>query len=196
MIYFIADMHFHHENVIEFSHRPYKTVDEMNKQLIENWNSVVTSPKDEVYILGDFLYRGTGEQANTILKHLQGKKFLVKGNHEQYLKDKEFDLSLFEWVKDYHTLKYYKKKFVLFHYPILEWDGYFRSAIHLYGHVHDTQTVHFDSVLGPRAVNVGADMIGYKPISIDEVMELVDARVQAAQYNNEYSENHRKNVEE
>ncbi len=46
MIYFIADMHFHHENVIEFSHRPYKTVEEMNKQLIENWNSVVTTPED------------------------------------------------------------------------------------------------------------------------------------------------------
>lgn len=171
MIYFIADMHFHHENVIEFSHRPYKTVDEMNKQLIKNWNSVVASPKDKIYILGDFLYRGTGEQANAILKQLQGKKFLVKGNHEQYLKDKAFDLSLFEWVKDYHTLKYYKRKFVLFHYPILEWDGYFRVAIHLYGHVHDTQTSHFDSISGPRAVNVGADMIGYKPISIDEVME-------------------------
>ncbi|MFL2095252.1 hypothetical protein [Marinilactibacillus psychrotolerans] len=42
----------------------------MNEQLIENWNSIVTSPKDEVYILGDFLYRGTGEQANTILKQL------------------------------------------------------------------------------------------------------------------------------
>ncbi|GEL66585.1 metallophosphoesterase [Marinilactibacillus psychrotolerans] len=196
MIYFIADMHFHHENVIEFSHRPYKTVEEMNKQLIENWNSVVTSPKDEVYILGDFLYRGTGEQANTILKQLQGKKFLVKGNHEQYLKDKAFDLSLFEWSKDYHTLKYYKKKFILFHYPILEWDGYFSEAIHLYGHVHDTQTVHFDSILGLRAVNVGADIIGYKPISIEEVMEILDTRVQAAQDDNDYSENHRKNVEE
>lgn len=196
MIYFIADMHFHHENVIEFSHRPYKTVEEMNKQLIENWNSIVTSSKDEVYILGDFLYRGNSDQANTILKQLQGKKFLVKGNHEQYLKDKAFDLSLFEWVKDYHTLKYYKKKFVLFHYPILEWDGYFRGAIHLYGHVHDTQTIHFDSILGPRAVNVGADMIGYKPISIDEVMEIVDTQSRTVQEDNEYSENHRKNVEE
>lgn len=189
MIYFIADMHFHHENVIEFSHRPYKTVEEMNKQLIENWNSVVTSPKDEVYILGDFLYRGTGEQANAILKQLHGKKFLVKGNHEQYLKDKDFDLSLFEWVKEYHTLKYYKRKFVLFHYPILEWDGYFRGAIHLYGHVHDTQTAHFDSILGPRAVNVGADMIRYKPISIDEIMEIVDTRINLKQSTDNYREN-------
>ncbi|MFL2095251.1 hypothetical protein [Marinilactibacillus psychrotolerans] len=83
----------------------------------------------------------------------------------------------------------------MFHYPILEWDGYFRGALHLYGHVPDTQTAHFDSILGPRAVNVGGDMIGYKPISIDEVMELVAARIQADQDGNEYSENHRKNVE-
>lgn len=177
MKYFIADMHFFHENVIEFSHRPFKDVAEMNQQLIDNWNSVVQSPKDEVYIVGDFLYRGTGEQANAILKKLRGKKFLVKGNHEQYLKDKAFDLSHFEWIKDYHTLKYYKKKFILFHYPILEWDGYFRGAIHLYGHVHDTQTTYFETISGPRAVNIGADMIDYKPISIDEIMALVDTRL-------------------
>lgn len=76
------------------------------------------------------------------------------------------------------------------------WDGYFSEAIHLYGHVHDTQTVHFDSILGLRAVNVGADIIGYKPISIEEVMEILDTRVQVAQDDNDYSENHRKNVEE
>ncbi|WP_208559161.1 metallophosphoesterase [Marinilactibacillus kalidii] len=177
MIYFIADTHFHHKNAITFGDRPYQDVADMNQQLIENWNSVVQSPKDEVYIIGDFLSRGTGEQANTILSQLRGKKYLVKGNHESYLKDKDFDASHFEWIKDYHTLKYYKKKFVLFHYPILEWDGYFRSAIHLYGHVHNTRTAHFDSILGPRAVNVGVDLIDYKPISIDEVMALVDSRL-------------------
>ena len=105
---------------------------------------------------------------------MRGKKYLIKGNHEKYLKDSEFDPSHFEWIKDYFKFKYNKRHFVLFHYPILEWDGFYKGAIHLYGHVHNTRRAYFMETLGPNAVNVGADMIGYTPISIDEVVKLVD----------------------
>ena len=176
MKYFIADTHFYHEAIIEFSKRPFQDVADMNKQLIENWNSVVKSPQDEVYILGDFLYKGNGEQANQILKQLRGKKYLIKGNHEKYLNDENFDSPLIDWVKDYYTFEYNKRKFILFHYPILEWEGYYNRAIHLYGHVHHTRDEYFRSVLGNYAMNVGVDMIDYKPISIDDVIRIVNTR--------------------
>ena len=41
MIYFTADTHFGHENVIRFCGRPYATDAEMDEALIENWNSRV-----------------------------------------------------------------------------------------------------------------------------------------------------------
>ena len=41
MIYFTADTHFGHENVIRFCGRPYTTAAEMDEALIENWNSRV-----------------------------------------------------------------------------------------------------------------------------------------------------------
>ncbi|KAF1298453.1 hydrolase [Enterococcus sp. JM4C] len=179
MKYFIADTHFYHEAVIEFSNRPFENVEEMNRALINNWNSVVKSPKDEVYILGDFVYKGTGAQANQILKKLRGKKYLVKGNHEKYLNDPDFDLSLFEWVKDYYSFKENKVRFVLFHYPILEWDGYYKQSIHLYGHVHNSKPDYFAQYLGANAVNVGVDMIHFAPISMVEVLALVDEREQS-----------------
>lgn len=172
MIYFIADTHFHHRNVISFCNRPFKDINEMNDRLVDNWNSVVKQ-SDDIYILGDFLYKGTPQQANELLKSLNGKKYLIKGNHEHYLKSDEFDHSLFEWVKDYHTLNYNKKKFVLFHYPILEWDGYYHGSIHLYGHVHNAQRQYFANVLGKNAINVGADLIGFTPISIEAILKLV-----------------------
>ena len=178
MQYFIADTHFFHESVIHFSQRPYENIEEMNRQLIHNWNNKVQSDRDEVYILGDFLYRGTGVQANEMLKQLRGKKYLIKGNHEKYLKDKAFDASAFEWVKDYHTFKYHKRKFVLFHYPILEWDGFFKGSIHLYGHVHNTRVTYFKELLGPNAINVCEDMLDFTHISIDEVLTLVYHRQQ------------------
>ncbi|WP_125766831.1 metallophosphoesterase [Lapidilactobacillus wuchangensis] len=180
MQYFIADTNFCHEGVIAFNHRPFANVTQMNQALIANWNQVVKNPKDEVYILGDFLYRGTAQQANQILEQLHGKKYLVRGNHESYLKDPAFDTSQYSWIKDYATLKYHKIKFILFHYPILEWDKYFQNAIHLYGHVHDTRQAYFETTLGPRAVNVGADLINYRPISIDQVLALVEQREQTA----------------
>lgn len=178
MQFFIADTHFCHEGVIKFNQRPFADVAQMNQALIENWNAVVKSPKDEVYILGDFLYRGTAQQANQILRQLRGKKYLIRGNHESYLQDPEFDTSQYSWVKDYATIKYHKIKFILFHYPILEWDKYFQNAIQLYGHVHDTRLDYFSETLGPRAINVGADLINYRPISIDQVLALVHQREQ------------------
>ncbi|MBC1527269.1 hypothetical protein HB981_06435 [Listeria seeligeri] len=60
MKYFIADVHSFHEAVIEFSQRPFKDVDDRNNQLIKNWNNTVKFVDDEIYILGDFMYQGTG----------------------------------------------------------------------------------------------------------------------------------------
>lgn len=53
--YYIADLHFCHTNIINFDNRPFFSVDEMNRELISNWNSVVTN-NDTVMILGDFCW--------------------------------------------------------------------------------------------------------------------------------------------
>lgn len=56
MIYYIGDLHFGHENVIKFDRRPFSSVEEMDKTLIERWNRKV-SKEDVVYVVGDFAYR-------------------------------------------------------------------------------------------------------------------------------------------
>lgn len=179
MIYFTSDTHFGHSNIINLSQRPFRHVDEMNRRLIQNWNAYV-SDHDEIYILGDFAYKGATEQVNEILKKLKGKKYLIRGNHDLFIDDEAFDLSAFEWVKDYYILDYKKRKFVLFHYPILEWQGFFGDAIHLYGHVHnstkDPQQAARLSILGPRAMNVGVDVNDYFPVSIETVLKQVEKK--------------------
>lgn len=174
MIYFISDTHFFHSNIINLAGRPFKNQAEMHSVLIRNWNSYITD-KDEVYILGDFSFRGSGEEVNNILKKLKGKKYLIKGNHDKFIDDETFDNSLFVWIKDFYILNYKKRKFVLFHYPILEWPGYFRGDIHLYGHVHNSgkdplQRSRIDT-LGNNAINVGVDVNNYFPISIEEIIK-------------------------
>jgi len=82
MIYFTADIHFYHENIINHTKRPFKNADEMNRKIIANWNNIVKA-NDEVYILGDVTMKGASN-ANTVLSQLKGKKYLIKGNHEFY----------------------------------------------------------------------------------------------------------------
>jgi len=42
LIFFTSDQHFCHTKIITMRNRPFADVDEMNKALIANWNSVVT----------------------------------------------------------------------------------------------------------------------------------------------------------
>lgn len=76
MIYFIADTHFGHENVIKFCDRPFACADEMNEALISNWNERVNG-NDTVYIIGDMFFRC--REPESILKRLRGKKQLKSG---------------------------------------------------------------------------------------------------------------------
>jgi calcineurin-like phosphoesterase family protein len=162
--------------------RPFDTVEEMNAALIVNWNSYITD-YDDIYILGDFLFKRRGKDANSLLKSLKGRKYFIRGNHDScFLDDPGFDASAFVWVKDYHVLNYQNRLFVLFHYPILEWHAFYHSAVHLYGHIHNCgndleHLQRFATVLGRRAVNVGVDVQNFCPISIKDVIKIADGTV-------------------
>ena len=81
-VYFIADTHFGHKNIIEYENRPFGNVEEMDKVLIKNWNNTV-SKADTVFMLGDFSFYGK-EKTMNICQSLNGKKILVMGNHDKH----------------------------------------------------------------------------------------------------------------
>ncbi|MBQ7646154.1 MAG: hypothetical protein IJS94_02685 [Clostridia bacterium] len=74
MVYFIADTHFGHKNVLQLCDRPFETIEQMNETFIENWNRRVTG-NDTVYIIGDMFFRCSDPEA--ILKRLHGKKVFL-----------------------------------------------------------------------------------------------------------------------
>lgn len=146
MRYYISDLHFYHRNLIDrMDKRGFDSVESMNEYMISQWNSRVRK-NDEVVILGDLGYMD-GKTANQLLKRLNGKKFLIRGNHDHYfLDDKDFDPSLFVWIKDYAELNDNKRVVVLSHYPIICYNGQYRKdgdgnpkRYMLYGHVHNTK---------------------------------------------------------
>ena len=168
-IFFTADTHFHHKNIIKYEDRPFTSIEEMNETMIKKWNAKV-KPNDSIYIIGDFIF-SDGETANKLIKRLNGRKQLIKGNHDSFLRDRSFDRSLLEWVKDYYLLRINNMKFILFHYPIQVWDCKHHDSIHLYGHVHSNKDNHHPLLIElGKAYNVGVDVNNYEPISLEEVL--------------------------
>lgn len=177
--------------------RGFETVEEMNQYMIDQWNSRVR-PNDEVVILGDFSW-GNAWQTTCLLKDLNGTKFLIRGNHDLYLKDRKFDQSLFGWVKDYAELRDNNRKVVLSHYPMVCYNGQYRrdekgqpKTWMLYGHIHNTHDqqlidAYADLVATKKHAAIGSDeqlpiplqMINvfcqrsdYVPLTLDEWIEL------------------------
>lgn len=169
--FFISDTHFSHENIIKYENRPFKDTTEMNETMIQNWNNVV-KPNDEIYILGDFIFDNK-ENALDIINRLNGRKYMIKGNHDSILKYKEIT-DKFEWVKDYAVLKYNKTKFILFHWPIQVWDCQHHGAIHLYGHIHSNIGDHRMEHDIPNSYNVRVDVNNFTPISIEKIIKLLE----------------------
>ena len=145
MRFYIADCHFYHEALnTKMDNRGFANAQEMNSYMIERWNKKVRKC-DEVVILGDFSY-GDAMQTNTLLNELKGKKYLIQGNHDTYLKYRRFDQSLFEWIRPYEELHDEGRKVILSHYPVMCYNGQYRIDVEgmpktymLYGHVHDTR---------------------------------------------------------
>ena len=123
---YISDPHFFHDSLNGFlDHRGFSGFEEMNAYMVKQWNNNVTR-KDQVYILGDFSI-SRGRATNKILDKLNGKKYLIKGNHDRFLEDKEFDRTLFGWVKPYAEVQDEGRKVILSHYPVFCYNGQYRT---------------------------------------------------------------------
>lgn len=143
-----------------------KYVKKYDEEIIRRWNEVVKE-KDTVYVLGDFSF-ASGKETNKYLKKMNGKKILIKGNHENVWMDKDADLSLWYMILDYAEIKYQKYHFCMMHFPIQTWNKQHHGSIHLYGHVHsNTTTSHPMRYEIENSYNVGVDVNNYYPININ-----------------------------
>ena len=176
--FYIADLHFGHFNVVRYDNRPFRDVIEMDRVLINNWNSVVTD-EDTVYILGDFSwYKEDG--TISIFEQLKGQKILIKGNHDRVSRHV---VAKCKKVCDYLEVNDNGTKVILSHYPMPFWNGQFRNTVHLYGHVHNShqwnilenwkKELQQLQDLPMRMYNVGVmiNYMNYCPRTLDEILE-------------------------
>lgn len=170
MVFFTADLHFYHEKIIRHTQRPFRNAEEMNRVLIKKWNEKV-SYGDEVYILGDFTMKGA-DYASAVLYALNGKKHLIKGNHDHFVDSPEFERALFVSVQEYLEIVCCNTPFVLFHYPILEWNGAGKGTIALHGHQHNHADYNVKNLHeGILRYDVGVDANNMEPVSAEEILK-------------------------
>lgn len=180
-IFFSSDFHFFHENIIHYSNRPFlkenkekitilkngetttpdfiPDVEQMNNQLILNWNKKVKKD-DTAYILGDFGFAPVAK-LQAIFDQMNGKKHLIVGNHDnEALKIKGW--KSIEFGKE---IKAGRGLIVLCHYAMKVWNSSHHGSIQLYGHSHNSLPGNNQSL------DVGVDAWDYAPCSLNEILE-------------------------
>jgi len=164
MYFAIADEHYHHKNIIKLQNRPFKSLDEMHKTLINNHNKVVGHGDITIHA-GDFCWLNDLDSAIELLKQLKGNHFMLKGNHDKnwfqkLARAKEITIENYfgkkAIVRAVEPIFRVKKYYTICHYPMLSWPG----KVHLYGHTHDNR---HDSEFRR---SISAEVINYTPVRL------------------------------
>lgn len=172
---FIGCLHLGHLNLARY--RGFQDEWYHDDNLIEKWNSVVTSKKDITYILGDI----TMETAEHYYKldQLNGIKHVVLGNHDKRQHVKQ----LLDYVDSVSGMIDHKG-YALTHCPIHPSElSFYLGNIH--AHIHhrnkleevfvmerygDKSKIQYSTL--HKYYNVDAGVLDYKPRTIEELKEI------------------------
>ena len=161
-IYFTSDQHFGDSAARSFYRRPFASVAEMDQQMIDRWNSVVSpGDGDEVWHLGDFAVRQSAQRVAHLLQTLHGRKHLIVGNNDG---PAVTDCSGWQSVRRYEELTIDGKKLVLCHYPFRTWRDVGRGSINLHGHSHGRLKPL------PHQYDVGVDVWDFRPVRLADII--------------------------
>ncbi len=97
------------------------------------------------------------------LRRLNGKIIYIKGNHEKI-------------GKNYDILEYRGYRFLLIHEPerVKSFDGWI-----IHGHKHNNDLVNYPFINKERqTINVSVEVINYKPVSLDQILNLCSQKIE------------------
>ncbi len=169
-VFFTSDLHFDHKNVIGYCNRPFKHVDDMNEQMMKNWNNIVDNG-DRVYVLGDFCLSNE-DRATMWASKLNGQKFFIFGNHDKALRKSEKFKKSFIWCRDLEQIEVKNaqgeaQKIILCHFAMRTWNQSHRGSWQLYGHSHGSLPDDPHSL----SLDVGVDCWNFTPVSFEQIAE-------------------------
>ena len=152
----------------------------MEEAIIKRWNATV-KPEDTVVVVGDVFLGWSKKIQKEILAKLNGKKILVKGNHD---KSNSQMIGLgFDWSCDEMALYIQGERVVISHYPyapkkieglepyelrFLDRRPINNGGFLLHGHTHSTEKVN------GRMIHVGVDAWNMTPVSENKIASMIN----------------------
>ena len=161
-LFFTADEHYWHRNVLKYENRPFQTIEDMNEALIQNFNELV--PKDGTTIhAGDFClgHLKTPEVYKSIINRLSGSHIFIMGSHDRWLNGVPNIHEIVEILID-------KRFLVISHYCIRSWARSHYNSWHLFGHSHGRLIP-----IG-KSWDIGVDNNNFYPLSFTQIETIMN----------------------
>jgi calcineurin-like phosphoesterase family protein len=192
-VWFTADLHLGHANIIRYCLRPFltpaeaelaehdrrgrwrvsdETVQRHDEALLAAINAEV-GERDTLWVLGDFCM-GRLDIARRYRDAIRCRNVhLVWGNH-----DHRSIRPLFGEAIEQGMIGVGGQNIWLNHYPMRSWNKSFHGAWHLYGHVHGRLVGEDEANASWLTRDVGVDACSYRPLSMDELRTYMSPRVE------------------
>lgn len=166
----ISDTHFNHDNIVKYCGRPKNHTEIMES----NWFETV-GIDDTVLHLGD-IFMGKKRDSHAILKRLPGKKYFIRGNHDQASIKLYRDLGFTHvgqadargtQIKNAVYFEDGQSRVLLTHYP----DTTFldKWTINIHGHIHNNG-YGSEYKLDRDYRNVSVEVMDYRPVKLRDIL--------------------------
>lgn len=166
-----------HDREFIWKERGFASVTEMNEAIIERHNEILT-PEDTIYVLGDLMLGGQNLDGIEMIKAIKGNKIIIAGNHDTDRRKQAYFKELNIPVWDACRINYAGYHFYLSHYPTitsnLEKESLKQCTLNLFGHTHQKNNFFYDM---PFMYHVGVDSHDCYPVSVDQIIEDMRAKV-------------------
>lgn len=185
MIYFTSDTHFGHKNIIKLTQANFSSIEERDALIIKNIAAL--KGNDTLYILGDLSWYNAPKTIE-IFRQFKCRIVVIKGNHDST--ETLNRLLREDLIDSWHYYLELKGDLIapaslicLMHYPIEEWNGYFKSSsAHLHGHIHGKKFRNVpnerpDGRLNINRFDIGVDANNYAPIKLQTVLDVLEKGV-------------------
>lgn len=158
-IFFTADTHFGHSNIIKYCNRPFNSHEEMDAEILKRFNSVIKRG-DILYHLGDVSW--STYDLDKFFSRLNTKEVhLIYGNHDKP------KVTRHPHIRSYCDIRKINPghPIVLCHYAMNSWPGKGSGSFQLFGHSHGKL-----AGIG-RSMDVGVDTNNFYPYEFSEIKD-------------------------
>lgn len=197
MMLFTSDWHLNGSALLDNKLRPFKSIEKMNKVLIDNANNKAKQADDLIIHAGDFIQYGDSAGAEGVKEHprlflekINANMLLLAGNHDSSNNVKAY-LDHLHVPAPRELRKLTGSWLSVSHYPstcytdpsnkyagkIRGWQDWIRG-VHLHGHCHegvkgDYGRVYYDAKARVLNVNIACDLWRFTPIGINDIVREV-----------------------